>query len=261
MLRLAKDLNGFTLEGRDGDIGDVKEFYFDDKSWTIRYLIANTGSWMTDRRVLISPYALGAIFTNEKLIRVKLTKAQIENSPTIETDGPVSRQYELAYYPYYGFPSYWGGSSLWGNAAYPQMVELPLGMAGGLGKATSHDDREDPHLRSTKDVDGHSIQALDGEVGHVEDFVIDDETWTIRYLIVGTRNWWPGKKVLIATRSVDRINWEDSTVYLRLMRATIQESPEYSEGLLITRDYEAKLHRHYDLEEYWQEQLENAQTR
>jgi len=261
MLRLAKDLNGFTLQGRDGEIGNVKEFYFDDKSWTIRYLIANTGSWMTGRSVLISPYALGEILTDEKLIRVELTKAQIENSPAIDTDRPVSRQYELAYYPYYGFPSYWGGSSLWGNAAYPQMVERPFGMTGGQGEATRSDDNDDPHLRSTKDVDGHTIQALDGEVGHVEDFVIDDEDWSIRYLIVGTRNWWPGKKVLIATQSIDRISWQDSSVYLRLQRETIQKSPEYSEGLLISRDYEAKLHRHYELEEYWQEELANTLTR
>ena len=125
----------------------------------------------------------------------------------------------------------------------------------------TQDENEDPHLRSTKDADGHTIEALDGEVGHVEDFVVDDETWTIRYLIVATRNWWPGKKVLIATRSVDRISWQESRVYLRLKRETIQKSPEYSEGLLITRDLEAKLHRHYDLEEYWQEALANAQTR
>jgi hypothetical protein len=261
MLRLAKDLNGFTLECRDGQIGTVKEFYFDDKSWAIRYLIANAGNWMTGQSVLISPYALGEILTDEKLIRVELTKAQIENSPAIETDRPVSRQYELAYYPYYGFPSYWGGSSLWGNAAYPHMVELPLGMAGGQGQAIRKGDNEDPHLRSTKDVDAHTIQALDGEVGHVEDFVIDDESWAIRYLVVGTRNWWPGKKVLIATRSVDRISYQDSSVYLRLKRETIQKSPEYSENLLISRDYEAKLHRHYDLEEYWQEELANTLTR
>ena len=262
MLRLAKDLNGFTLEGRDGEIGRVKEFYFDDRSWTIRYLIADTSNWLSDRRVLISPYALGKILTEEKLIRVHLTKSQIENSPAIDTDKPVSRQYELMYYPYYGFPSYWGGASLWGNAAYPHMVEVPLGLAGGvLGEATGHEGDVDPHLRSTKDVDGHSIEALDGEVGHVDDFVVDDESWTIQYVIVGTRNWWPGKKVLIATRSIDRISWEESKMYLRLKRETIQNSPKYSENLLISRDYEAKLHRHYDLEEYWQEELANTQTR
>lgn len=261
MLRLAKDLNGFTLEARDGEIGTVKEFYFDDRNWTIRYLIANTGNWMTGQSVLVSPYALGKILTDEKMIRVELTKTQIENSPPIYTDKPVSRQYELAYYPYYGFPTYWGGGSLWGNADYPQMLEPPLGAAKDRIDAIRQDENEDPHLRSTKDADGHTIEALDGEVGHVEDFVVDDETWTIRYLIVATRNWWPGKKVLIATRSVDRISWQESRVYLRLKRETIQKSPEYSEGLLITRDLEAKLHRHYDLEEYWQEALANAQTR
>jgi len=260
MLRLAKDLNGFTLGAIDGEIGKVKEFYFDDKTWTIRYLVADTGHWLADRSVLISPYALSEVQTAEKLIRVELTKLQIEKSPVIETNKPVSRQYELMYYPYYGFPSYWGGSSLWGNAAYPQMLELPLGVKDERGAASKHED-DDPHLRSSKDVDGHSIQALDGDVGHVVDFVIDDESWVIRYLIVATRNWLPGKKVLIATRSVQHISWEESKVYLRLKRETIKSSPEYSEELLLSRDYEAKLHRHYDLEEYWQEELANTHTR
>lgn len=233
MLRLAKELKGFTLEGRDGEIGNVREFYFDDKSWTIRYLIANTGSWMTGRSVLISPYALSKIFVKERLIRVELTKAQIENSPAIDTDKPVSRQFELAYYPFYGLPPYWGGSSAWDDAVYPQMIESPPGGVRGRSDEIRQGDKEDPHLRSTKDVDGHTIQALDGQVGHVEDFVVDDESWTIQYLIVATRDWWPGKKVLIATRSIDRISWEESRVYLRLKRETIQKSPEYSEGVLI----------------------------
>ena len=138
---------------------------------------------------------------------------------------------------------------------------MRVGQTKAVGQSEKQGDSDDPHLRSTKDVDGHAIEALDGEVGHVEDFVIDDEDWTIRYLIVGTRNWWPGKRVLIATRSVDRISWADSTVYLRLKRETIQRSPEYSEGLLISRDYEAKLHRHYDLEGYWEEALAAVHTR
>jgi hypothetical protein len=260
MLRLAKNLSGFTLGAIDGEIGKVKEFYFDDRTWTIRYLVADTGKWLSDRSVLISPYALSDIQTEETIIHVNLTKVQIENSPAIETNRPVSRQDELLYYPYYGYPSYWGGSSLWGNAAYPQMLELPPGMEARRAAASKHED-DDPHLRSSQDVDGHSIQALDGDVGHVVDLVIDDESWVIRYLIVATRNWLPGKKVLIGTRSVQHISWEESKVYLQLKRETIENSPEYSEELLLSRDYEAKLHRHYDLEEYWQQELAHTHTR
>ena len=109
MLRQAKDLNDYKLGARDGEIGKVKEFYFDDQSWAVRYLVTDTGGWLSGRRVLISPYALGPARKNDEIIPVDLTRKQIENSPSLLTDKPVSRQYEMQYYPYYGWPGYWGG--------------------------------------------------------------------------------------------------------------------------------------------------------
>ena len=106
-------------------------------------------------------------------------------------------------------------------------------------------------MRSTHSVMGYHVQATDGEIGHVEDFVIDDETWTIRYLIVGTRNWWPGKKVLVAPQWIQRVSWSESKVFINLSRETIQQSPEYTEESLLTREYETILHRHYDRSVYW----------
>jgi sporulation protein YlmC with PRC-barrel domain len=109
----------------------------------------------------------------------------------------------------------------------------------------------DPHLRSTHDVSGYHIQAADGEIGHVEDFIIDDETWAIRYLVVDTRNWWPGNKVLISPKWIERVSWNESKVFVNLTREKIKHSPEYTEESLPTRDYETKLHRHYDRQGYW----------
>lgn len=255
MLRRAKELKGYTLGSLDGSIGTVKEFYFDDQSWTIRYLIADTGNWLTGRRVLISPYALDPVDKDDKIIPVDLTKEQIENSPSLDSDKPVSRQYELQYYPYYGWPPYWVGPYAWGHAAYPQSGQSRWSTAAHPANS------DDPHLRSTVDVTGHTIQALDGGVGHVDDFVIDDETWAIRYLIIDTQNWWPGKKILISTRWIDRISWEDSQVVIGLTRETIKECPEYTEGALITRDYEEKLHRHYNRKEYWTDELAHSLSR
>jgi uncharacterized protein YrrD len=249
MLLQAKNLDGYKLGARDGDIGKVKEFYFDDHSWAVRYLVAETGDWLTDRRVLISPYALDPANKLDKVIPVDLTKAQIENSPSLETDKPVSRQFEMQYYPYYGWPAYWGGPYMWGSAAFPNRRQ------GGWSQVAPQTETEDPHLRSTKDVTGHTIQAKDGDIGHVEDFVVDDETWIIRYLIVDTRNWLPGKKVLISTRWIKRISWEESKVFINLNRDVIKDGPEYTEEALITRDYEEKLHRHYKHEGYWADEL------
>jgi stress response protein YsnF len=245
MLNKVKTLNGYKLDSLDGEIGKVKEFYFDDQHWTIRYLVADTGNWLTERQVLISPYALEAVNKEKQNIAIDLTKQQIEDSPSLNSDKPVSRQFEEAYHGYYGFPMYWVGPYMWG--AYPTIVrdrENP-------GESTKAEKAWDPHLRSTYEVSTYYIQATDGEIGHVEDFIIDDETWAIRYLIIDTRNWWPGKKVLISPHWIERVSWDESKVFVNLTRETIKGSPEYTEESLPTRDYENKLYRHYNRLVYW----------
>jgi len=244
MLHKVKTLKGYALHSLDGEIGQVKEFYFDDQHWAIRYLVAETGSWLSNRQVLISPYALVAI-DKEQHIEVNLTRKQIEDSPPLDSDKPVSRQFEDAYYGFYRWPKYWGGPYMWGAA--PLIVRDPEKWVD-----FSHGEKSwDPYLRSSQDVTGHHIQAMDGEIGHVEDFIIDDETWAIRYLIINTRNWWPGKIVLISTRWIERVSWIESKVFVNLTRDTIRTSPEYPEDSLLTREYETSLHGHYNRQAYW----------
>jgi len=245
MLCKVKALKGFALKSLDGDIGKVEELYFDDQHWAVRYLVANTGGWLLGRQVLISPYALASIDMRLKHISLDLTKAQIENSPSLDSAKPVSRHFEEAYFSYYGWPTYWGGPYMWG--AYPTLVrdrEL-------WKKASKEEKNWDPHLRSTRDVAGHAVQALDGEIGHVEDFIVDDDTWAIRYLVIATKNWWPGKQVLVSTRWITRVSWDESKVFVDLNRETIKLSPEYSEATLLDRDYESGLHLHYSRQGYW----------
>jgi uncharacterized protein YrrD len=233
------------LHSLDGEIGKVKEFYFDDHHWTIRYLIVDTGSWLTGRQVLISPHALGAVNKEERYISVDLTKKQIEDSPSLDSDKPVSRQFEEAYYGYYGWPAYWYGSYTWGPTPYIARNRKER------RESTKGGEAWDPHLRSTQNVSGYYIQATDGEIGHVDDFIIDDETWAIRYLIIDTRNWWPGKNVLISPRWIERVSWDELTVFVNVLRETIKQSPKYTEESLLTRDYETGLHRHYNRQGYW----------
>jgi uncharacterized protein YrrD len=248
MLIKAKTLNGYNLNALDGEIGKVKEFYFDDRHWTVRYLVADTGTWLTGRQVLISPYALGAVNHEYENIAVDLIKKQIEDSPPLGSDKPVSRQFEETYYGYYGMPMYWGGPYMWGPYPYPVHDREKW------RESTIGDKAWDPHLRSTHDVSGHHIQAADGEIGHVEDFIIDDETWAIRYLIIDTRNWWPGKKVLVSPQWIERVSWSEFKVFVKLTRETIRQSPEYTDESLLTRDYETGLHRHYKCKGYWEDE-------
>ena len=249
MLSKAATLKGYKLDSLDGEFGEVEEFYFDDHYWTIRYLVANTGNWLSGRQVLISPYALVAAIKEEKHIAVNLTKPQIEGSPTLDSDKPVSRQFEEAYYGYHNWPMYWVGPYMWGSYSHL------LRESEEWNKPAKGEKNWDPHLRSTDHVGGYEIQAVDGEIGHVEDFIIDDETWTIRYLVVATRNWWPGKKVLISPQWIERVSWSESKVFINLSREAIKQSPEYTEEFLLTRDYEAGLYKHYQREGYWSEEF------
>ncbi|MGE5343362.1 MAG: PRC-barrel domain-containing protein [Candidatus Omnitrophota bacterium] len=245
MLYKAKDLKGYKLGAVDGEIGKALEFYFDDKHWSIRYLVAETGNWLIGKQVLISPYAIEAVNEEEKIISIRLTRKQIEDSPSLDSDKPISRQYEEAYYGYYGWPMYWYGPFMWGRSASPATrIE-------GETQTAAEEERWDPNLRSTREVTGYHIQAQDDEIGHVDDFIVDDQSWAIRYLVIDTRNWWPGKKVLISRQWIDRISWTESKVFVNLTRESVKQAPEYSDESPLTRDYETQLHHYYNREGYW----------
>jgi hypothetical protein len=248
MLKSVEELKRYTVQAIDGDVGSVAEFYFDDEKWTVRYLVADTGSWLMGRTVLISPLALGKVDWNSRELWVNMNKERVENSPGIETDKPVSRQHEINYHDYYGYPYYWTGPYLWGPFYYP--ASYPGYAAGGPSAvekefAAAKQQQTDVHLRSTKEVTNYYIEASDGDIGHVEDFLIDDESWTIRYLVIDTRNWWPGKKVLVSPEWIRSINWRDSKVHVDLTREAIRNGPEYEPNALPSRDYEKRLYDHY----------------
>jgi hypothetical protein len=237
MLNKAKTLTGCSLQSLDGEIGKVKDFYFDDRDWMIRYLVADTGEWLVGRQVLISPHSLVGVYGSQGSIAVQLTKDQIEHSPSLNRDKPVSRQFEHEYSAFFGSPIYWG---------FPHEA---------AAQAESHEagkKHDDPDLRSTHDVSGHHVEAVDGVIGHVDDFLIDDETWAIRYLIVDTKDWLPGKKVLVSPKWIERVSWSEKQVVVDLTRDAIRQAPEYTDGIVVTRDHETALHRHYNRPGYWQ---------
>ena len=249
MLRGVKDLQRYTMAARDGDIGTIDDVYFDDQGFTVRHLVVDTGTWLSSRHVLIPPRALERVEASERRVVVNLTKKQVEDSPGIESDRPVSRQYEQDLYKYYGYPLYWGGPYLWGPIPYP--TATPPGSY-ETERRPSDQPAGDVHLRSARDVSGHAIQATDGELGHVEDFLVDDHAWAIRYLIVDPRNWWPGHFVLISTEWISAVHWNDSTVEVDVDKEAVRKAPEYEPGRLLYRDYERRLHEHFRRPGYWE---------
>jgi len=247
MLRQFSDIKNFALAASDGEIGKAREFYFDDESWIVRYLVVDTGGWLTGRSVLIAPQSLGPVNEERELIAVKLTKAQVENSPPVEMEKPVSRQYEEEFHRYYGYPGYWLAPEIVGLGAAPSMAEAVPEL---LAKENVRNDRGDPHLRSTSEVDGYAIHATDGDIGQVDDFIVDDADWAIRYLVI-SRSWWPGKKVILATEWTDQVSWEERKVVVPLAREAIKDAPEWDDTQPITRDFETRLHDYYGRKGYW----------
>jgi hypothetical protein len=248
LLQTTRELRRYTLLAVDGEIGSVEAFYFDDMTWAVRYLVVNTGSWLMGRRVLISPVAVGEVREDDRTLCIELTRKQIEGSPPVSADREVSRQYEIEYYKYYNWPPYWEPGSLSG---FPpsQTTAKHSDSPTGRGEETGS---QQMHLRSTKEVRGYAIAARDGAIGHVQDFVIDNKYWVIRYLEIDTRNWWPGKHVLVNPGWIERVTWPDRTVSVDVTRDVIKSAPEFDPSKLISRDYEVQLFKHYRRQVYWE---------
>ncbi len=222
MLQNIHKLYGNKIAATNGEIGHVKDFYFDDQRWAVRYLVADTGTWLTGRLVLVSPHAFGKLDRDNKQLHVNLTRAQIEKSPSIATHRPVSRQYEENYYTYYGWPNYWTGDLIWGAAGFPIASNPPPGTTLHHG----HNQRDDLHLQSTQSIHGYEIQATDGTIGWVRSFMVDDKSWAIRELVVETGHWYSGKEILISPTKIKQISYAESKVFVNLTKADIQRTEE-----------------------------------
>ncbi len=252
MLWHASAINGFAIGASDGDIGTVSDFLFDDTSWLVRWLVVDTGSWLSGRKVLLPPSALGRLYAKDQVFAIKLTKQQIKDSPEVDTDRPVSRQtWRRAFTTnpvgarirrsgtYMGGFGYMPGSGMASPYLGARRREEEI-----AGAQADHDDL---HLRSVEAVTGYHIHASDGEIGHVEDFLVEDADWSIHYLVVDTKNWWPGKKVLVSPRSAGEIDWMDRLVNLDVDRQRVQDSPAYDASMTIDRAYDEKLLTYYGI--------------
>ncbi len=246
MLRDLKILRGYKLYARDGEIGETYDFYFDDRTWIIRYLVADTGSWLSSRRILISPVALGQPSWEKKTLPVNLTQEQVEKSPGIDVDKPVFRQNEKELIQYYNWPNYW-------EAIGTHIPETAVIMSSRIHLKEGDKEEVNPHLRSTREVNGYHIQARNGEIGHIEEFIVDDNSWYIRYAVVDTKNWLPwGKKILLSTHWIDRIKYDEKRVYVDLTRELIEKSPEFDPSQPVNREYENRIYDFYGRPKYWE---------
>jgi hypothetical protein len=223
MLRSIKNLRIYTIRATDGDIGKVHDFFFDDQSWTIRYLVADTGSWLIGRRVLISPAALGQPNWEARILPVGLTKKQVEDSPPISTDKPVSRQMERELRKHYGWLPYtWRVRAP--EMAQARVVETWAATEAETEQVSTKESKDDPHLRSTNEVIGYHIQFPDAESGHMEDLRVDDESWVIRYIELKVQDWLPDQIALVSPQWIKSINWAERRVNVYPLKETIKRA-------------------------------------
>lgn len=259
MLRRLKNLKGFTIHGKDDDLGKVKDFYFDQDRFILRYIVVNTGSWLKNEQVLISTKAFEKINYEQEEILVDLNSDELEESPSLEKNKPVSKVMEEKVVKHFDWPVYW---------ANPHPSDAPAVQAGSVirEKLFDYNDLTDEekqakeediqsNLRSFNEIRGYHIQSTDKEFGHLEDLFVDEENWIIRYLLVDTRNILPGKDVLIAPEWLQNISWNEEKIFVNKTKAEIKNAPEYKEEKsenLVHRDYEEKLYDHYNEIKYWQ---------
>jgi uncharacterized protein YrrD len=253
MLLATSAVKGYSIEAQDGVIGTVKDMLFDDRTWQIKWLVIDTGSWLVDRKVLLHPSAIASFDFRGKRLKTTLTKIQVEESPDLKSDQPVSRLHESNTYDYYGWDPLWG-NSMYGSTLGGQLVLPPLYF--GSKQHNDEPGHETPdnvaesHVRSFHEITGYHIQATDGDMGHVDNLLFDNEQWGVRYLIVDTGNWWMGKKVLISPFAVTSIAWSDRTISIDVNQAQVKASPEWDPNTAEMEDHQHRLHAHYGWTSY-----------
>jgi len=256
MLRSLKELFGYSIRATDDIIGGVHDFFLGDRDWTVRYLVVDTGTWLPGRKVLIAPEALEKPDWPSMTFPVNLTKEQVRNSPDIDTAKPVSRRQEEALRGYYDWPLYWGGFvPPAGTGAYlptpAELERIPQPVRQQRSAAAVQERPEDTHLRSAREIMGYHIQAIDDEIGHVDDFVLDDDGWRTRYFVLDTRNWLPGRKVLVSPDWVDAVDWNEHKVHVSLTKQGVEKAPEFEPDAPVNRQYEEMLYDYYGRPKYW----------
>jgi len=248
MLIVASAINGYVVAANDGFIGHVSDLLLDDKTWKIRWVVVDTGTWLTSRKVLLQPSVVAKVDYERQELSVSLTRKQIEDSPDIQRDRPVSQQMQDSLYSYYGWDPLWGGSTFGAGAIASPLSAPPYFGAGFREHADSGEAQEaegDPHLRSIAAIKGYHVHARDGEIGHVENLLIEDATWTVHYLIIDTSNWWMGKHVLLAPYAVRGIGYAEKTVDVDVTRDAIEAGPPWDPITMIDTYYAKRLHHHY----------------
>jgi hypothetical protein len=257
MLFAVSGLENCPVKASDGEIGAVRDFLFDDRSWKIRWMEVETGNWLPGRRVLIHPSAIAPLalppkpalpmmsFGQTLELTVNLTRAEVEAGPQARAGEPVTRDMESLLYDYYGWDPYWGVSHFGAGALPNSEQQIVPDAAERDADAETFPLGDDSGLHSVASVKGLSVHAADGDIGHVENLLADDTNWEIRYLVIATRNWWPGKVVQLSPYAVKDIDWFGEHINMNVTREQVKSAPAWDPLAMADKVSEEALHRHF----------------
>ena len=260
MLKRLASLHGSNVSATDGDVGTVARFMIDVNRWAVRYIVVATGNWWSGHEVLISPWSIAPGTVPGDDVSLSLTRSQVQNSPPYDPAQALTREHENALLGYYGYPVYWAGPMLWGpvpaatTGAVPDIGVMPPDSS-TADPPSERDvmESEVSGLADSRQILGTHLHATDGEIGHVDDFLLDFDDWRIRYLLVDTDNFWIGKRVLVAPEWIESFDWPDHMLHVQLDRESIRTSPDYDPDGPLTREDELALFRHYHKGPYWRD--------
>jgi len=236
MLRRSGELQWSQVISLDGEIGKVRDVCFDEASWMVRYLIVDTGGWLSGRKVPIDPRSVELIDRNLHTVWVSLSRAQIESSPRIDIGELGAREHEMQLNRHYGYGSCWTHSMPWGNG---QVSPARRSAAEAL-----EIDAPSACLRGARQMLDFTLITVDGHVGLIKDFFFDDETWALRYLIVQTGSWLLGRRVLVSADRVRRVDWSAESVEVNQTRKQIEYGWEFDADNPPPGDLETALRTH-----------------
>ncbi len=247
MLQSIKHFINFDIQAQDGALGHVYDFYFDDIQWKVRYLVVSTGRWLPGRKVLLSPEALAGIDPMQQYLSLDLSKEQIKRSPDVESDLPVSKQQEKKIRSYYAWPAYWTAGF---NPILASYAPIDAGMQGEVS-SPHQQSLGDHHLRSAREIMDYQLGAVDGEMGRIDDLIVDIEDWQVQYMVVHTGTWMSGKQVLMALEWVQNISWDKHQVTVDVTQDQVKNSPIYDPHAPVNREYEVRLYDYYGRPNPW----------
>ena len=220
-----KQIKHFSIHATDSDIGGVRDVLFDDDSFVVRYLVADTNTWLPlSRKVVLSPISIASIDHQETTLNVSMSSQMLKDSPSIDEHKPVSREFEETLFRYFGYGYYWIGPGAWGDFAHPTHLADPEVTA---AERQDLESVAENHLRACGEVNGYEVATTEDNFGHICDFVFDTDAWAIQLLVVDTHNWLPGgKKLALLPSDIVTIDWSSHNVSVKLSKEQLMERPE-----------------------------------